>query len=130
VTRTFAPATVRRIERRLYEARDDALARAAALRAGARSVFDDLDRSGLLDEDGHDGFTAGFEHGVMLRLAADAERAAADAEQALRQLHSGSYGICRSCRLPIPVTHLEAVPTTDRCVSCATGGRLVQEAAA
>ena len=39
-------------------------------------------------------------------------------EKALRRLEDGSYGVCRLCDVSIPRARLEAVPTTEICVSC------------
>jgi RNA polymerase-binding transcription factor DksA len=37
---------------------------------------------------------------------------------ALQELADGTYGDCESCRRPIPVARLEAVPYARRCVAC------------
>jgi len=47
-----------------------------------------------------------------------AEIAAID--RALARIASGDYGRCVSCRQPIPVARLEALPAADECVACAT----------
>lgn len=39
---------------------------------------------------------------------------------ALARADKGEYGICAICDEPIPVARLEALPYTDRCVSCAS----------
>ena len=39
---------------------------------------------------------------------------------ALARAEKREYGICSICDEPIPVARLEALPYTDRCVSCAS----------
>ncbi len=39
---------------------------------------------------------------------------------ALSRAEKNEYGICAICDEPIPVARLEALPYTDRCVSCAS----------
>lgn len=39
---------------------------------------------------------------------------------ALARVDKNVYGICAVCDDPIPVGRLEALPYTDRCVSCAS----------
>ncbi|MFI5323484.1 MAG: TraR/DksA family transcriptional regulator [Thermodesulfobacteriota bacterium] len=39
---------------------------------------------------------------------------------ALARVDKDDYGICAICGDPIPVARLEALPYTDRCVSCAS----------
>jgi DnaK suppressor protein len=60
----------------------------------------------------------------VLSLAAMARKRLEDVEAALLRLHSGTYGACRTCRRPIPVARLEAVPEATQCVPCAGGSAL------
>jgi RNA polymerase-binding transcription factor DksA len=39
---------------------------------------------------------------------------------ALSRVEKNEYGVCAVCDDPIPVARLEALPYTDRCVSCAS----------
>lgn len=39
---------------------------------------------------------------------------------ALNRVEKDEYGICSICDDPIPLGRLEALPYTDRCVSCAS----------
>ncbi len=39
---------------------------------------------------------------------------------ALARADKSEYGVCAVCDEPIPVARLEALPYTDRCVSCAS----------
>ena len=60
----------------------------------------------------------------VLSLTALARRRIDEVDAALRRLDAGTYGACRSCRRPIPVARLEAVPEATQCVSCASGSVL------
>ena len=60
----------------------------------------------------------------VLSLAALARRRIDDVDAAIRRIDAGAYGACRSCRQPIPVARLEAVPEATQCVSCASGSVL------
>ncbi len=60
----------------------------------------------------------------VLSLTALARRRIDDVDAALRRLESGTYGGCHTCRRPIPVARLEAVPEASQCVSCASGSVL------
>lgn len=39
---------------------------------------------------------------------------------ALARVDKNEYGVCAVCDEPIPVARLEALPYTDRCVTCAS----------
>lgn len=39
-------------------------------------------------------------------------------ERAIERLQRGSYGLCESCGLAIPVERLSALPATSLCVQC------------
>lgn len=41
-----------------------------------------------------------------------------EAQDALRRLDEGTYGICAACGGPIPYERLEAIPHARRCVGC------------
>ena len=60
----------------------------------------------------------------VLSLTALARRRIDEVDAAIRRIDSGTYGACRSCRRPIPVVRLEAVPEATQCVSCASGSVL------
>ena len=60
----------------------------------------------------------------VLSLTAQARSRIEQVDAALRRLDTGTYGACRSCRRPIPVARLEAVPEATQCVSCASGSAL------
>jgi DnaK suppressor protein len=64
------------------------------------------------------------ERDQVLSLTALARKRLDDVDTALRRLQSGTYGACRTCRRPIPVARLEALPEATQCVSCAGGTAL------
>jgi RNA polymerase-binding transcription factor DksA len=64
---------------------------------------------------------AGRERGDVLTATARAKQRLDDVEAALHRLDTGTYGACRSCRRPIEVPRLEAIPEATRCVPCARG---------
>lgn len=79
----------------------------------------------LADEEGF--AEAGSLHVERDRVLSLAARARARIEQidgALRRLDAGTYGACRTCRQPIPIARLEALPEATQCVSCASGSVL------
>ena len=41
-------------------------------------------------------------------------------ERALKRIESDEYELCVICGEEIPEARLQAIPTTDRCVACAT----------
>ena len=76
------------------------------------------------DEGFAEGDTLHVERDRVLSLTAAAKRRITEVDAALNRLETGTYGACRSCRRPIPVARLEAVPEATQCVSCASGSAL------
>ena len=106
----------------------DALANA---RAVAERLVDDLrdELDGIIStqeadppDDEHDveGSSVGFERARVTALLASAEANLAELRAADERLASGSYGRCEVCGSAIGEDRLAAMPTTRRCVSCAT----------
>lgn len=60
----------------------------------------------------------------IVSMVARARARTEEVDAALRRLDAGTYGACRSCRQPIRVVRLEAVPEATQCVSCASGSAL------
>jgi RNA polymerase-binding transcription factor DksA len=46
-----------------------------------------------------------------------------EVEDALARIHEHRFGVCESCRKPIPKSRLTALPYARRCVSCAKTNR-------
>ena len=79
----------------------------------------------LGDDDGFaEGDSLHVERDRVLSLSAAAKRRIEEVDAALHRLEAGTYGACRSCRRPIPVARLEAVPEATQCVTCASGSAL------
>lgn len=55
---------------------------------------------------------------LMSRLAGQEKRELDEVAAALRRLGSGAYGTCESCREPIALARLRAVPAARYCVHC------------
>ena len=48
-------------------------------------------------------------------------------DAALQRIEDGTYGICRTCGVPISDARLEAVPTATQCVECKSQGDTGQD---
>ena len=55
---------------------------------------------------------------LVSRLAGQDKRELDEIAAALRRLGAGTYGACQSCRAPIAVARLRAVPATRFCLDC------------
>ncbi|MDR5699439.1 TraR/DksA family transcriptional regulator [Agromyces aerolatus] len=55
---------------------------------------------------------------VAAQQAHAARTAMAEIDGALHRIVDGTYGLCTSCREPIPSARLEARPHTEHCVPC------------
>ena len=79
----------------------------------------------LGDDDGFaEGDPLSVERDRILTLATGARRRIEEIDAALTRLDAGAYGMCRTCRRPIPTARLEAVPEATQCVSCGSGPAL------
>jgi DnaK suppressor protein len=61
-----------------------------------------------------------LEREIAEASAARARDAIDDIDAALAKMAGGTYGTCESCRSPIPVERLEAIPHARTCVACPT----------
>jgi len=101
------------------------LADVERLSAAAMELADHTGSQDMADEDGFgEGDTLNVERDQLMVVAAQAQDRIAEIESALSRIDTGSYGVCESCRGPIPEARLEAVPEATRCVSCKSGGIL------
>lgn len=55
---------------------------------------------------------------LVSRLAGQDKRELDEVAEALRRLGSGVYGVCESCRAPIALPRLRAVPAARFCLTC------------
>ena len=65
---------------------------------------------------GADGVAGGFEREQAISKLLDGRLSEID--NALAQLDSGTYGVCKDCTKPIPPRRLEALPFATMCVNC------------
>jgi RNA polymerase-binding transcription factor DksA len=72
------------------------------------------------DEHDPEGTTLAFERTQTAALLAQSQSRLDDVDRALRQHEQGAYGICQKCGEAIPAERLEARPTAQTCVRCAT----------
>jgi RNA polymerase-binding transcription factor DksA len=102
-----------------------------AERAAAVRLVDDLrtELQGIIEgqeaelpDDEHDveGSSIGFERARVTALLAHAETKLAELDEAEARLTAGVYGRCEVCGQPIGDERLAALPTTRRCVTCAS----------
>ena len=105
--------------RRSYREQVERLAAAAEELAQAEQAPDLGDEQGFGEAD-----PISVERDRLLSLRALSRQRLDDIDAAVRRLDAGAYGACRSCRRPIPVVRLEAVPEATQCVSCASGSIL------
>jgi DnaK suppressor protein len=115
-----------------------ALRKLALVRAHPGGVIADLESDsaaiaeataeGPDDEHDAEGSTVGYERARVGGLLARARLELADLDEAAARLASGTYQRCETCGGDIGEARLEALPTTRRCVSCATreGGRTLR----
>jgi RNA polymerase-binding transcription factor DksA len=95
------------------------------LAAAADELADAGESPDLADEQGFaEAGSLGVERDRLLSLQALSRRRLDDIDAAVRRLDAGAYGACRTCRRPIPVARLEAVPEATQCVGCASGSIL------
>ncbi len=59
------------------------------------------------------------------RLAGQDKRELDEIAEALRRLTSGAFGTCETCRQPIGLPRLRAVPATRFCVRCQTAKEVI-----
>jgi RNA polymerase-binding transcription factor DksA len=64
-----------------------------------------------------------LEREVADASAARASEAIEDIDDALARMDAGTYGLCESCGLHIPVERLEVIPHARFCVRCSSARR-------
>jgi DnaK suppressor protein len=120
-TTTFLDAQ----RRELLARREAYAAEAEHATAAAFDLTDEGASQDMADEDGFgEGDTLSVERDRLLVVANDALARVAEIDSALGRVDAGTYGVCESCRKPIPEARLEAVPEATLCVACKTGANL------
>ena len=106
------------VRERLLKRRDELRQRASEASADLRHETDPLsaDFAEQVTQREHDD--------VLGAISSSAQAELQQVEAALRRLEQGYYGICVVCGEDIEPERLAAVPYTDRCRTCAEGGRV------
>jgi len=102
---------------RLLKRRDELRQRASDASADLRHEADPL------SADFAEQVTQRENDDVLGAISHSAREELQQVESALRRLASGRYATCSVCGEDIEPERLDAVPYTDRCRSCAEGGR-------
>jgi RNA polymerase-binding transcription factor DksA len=105
------------VRERLLQRRDELRQRASEASADLRHETDPLsaDFAEQVTQREHDD--------VLGAISSSAQAELQQVEAALRRLASGRYTTCAACGEDIEPERLAAVPYTDRCRTCAEGGR-------
>ena len=101
--------------RRSYRQQVERLAAAAEELADAGATPDLGDEQGFGEAD-----SISVERDRLVSLQSMSRQRLDEIDAAIRRLEAGTYGACRTCRRPIPMARLEAVPEATQCVSCAS----------
>lgn len=105
------------IRRKLEQQKQELMARAAKVRA-------DITRSsGPLDKDFAEQVVQMENDAVLAGIGEATAAELAQINRALAQLSAGSYGVCSHCGQPIDSRRLQALPYSDRCITCADAAR-------
>jgi len=62
--------------------------------------------------------TDNFEQELGLELLQDHEKALREINDALMRIEAGTFGICESCKKPVPKSRLKAKPYARLCLEC------------
>jgi RNA polymerase-binding protein DksA len=101
------------LRRKLEQQKQELLTRAAKVRA-------DITRSsGPLDKDFAEQVVQMENDAVLAGIGEATAAELAQINRALAQLDAGTYGVCSQCGKPIDARRLQALPYSDRCISCA-----------
>ncbi len=107
------PTELDAIRQRLVLQKQELLARAAKVHA-------DITRSsGPLDKDFAEQVVQMENDAVLAGIGEATAAELAQINRALAQLDQGTYGICSNCGKPISERRLQALPYSDRCITCA-----------
>ncbi|MGH8243196.1 MAG: TraR/DksA family transcriptional regulator [Steroidobacteraceae bacterium] len=105
------------VRRKLEQQKQELLARAAKVRA-------DITRSsGPLDKDFAEQVVQMENDAVLAGIGEATAAELAQINRALAQIELGTYGICSNCGQPISERRLQALPYSDRCITCAEAVR-------
>jgi RNA polymerase-binding transcription factor DksA len=101
------------IRQKLQVQKQELLTRAAKVRA-------DITRaSGPLEKDFAEQVVQMENDAVLAGIGEATAAELAQINRALAQLDQGTYGLCSRCGQPIDERRLQALPYSDRCITCA-----------
>ena len=105
------------VRRALLDKKQELMARAAKVRA-------DITRSsGPLEKDFAEQVVQMENDAVLAGIGEATAAELAQINRALAQLDQGTYGVCSQCGQPIGARRLQALPYSDRCITCADMAR-------
>jgi RNA polymerase-binding transcription factor DksA len=107
------PTEFESVRQKLEQQKQELLVRAAKVRA-------DITRSsGPLDKDFAEQVVQMENDAVLAGIGEATAAELAQINRALAQMDAGSYGTCSRCGQPINERRLQALPYSDRCITCA-----------
>lgn len=111
------PADFDAVRRKLEQQKQELLARAAKVHA-------DITRSsGPLDKDFAEQVVQMENDAVLAGIGEATAAELAQINRALAQIDQGNYGTCSHCGQPIGEGRMQALPYSDRCITCADTAR-------
>lgn len=116
----WSTADRRRLARRITTEHERANARAVQLTRAFAAITEAAALAPPDDEHDPDGATVGFERAQVAALLERAHRTLAALERATERLGAGTYGLCVVCGCEIGLDRLDARPTAERCIACAS----------
>jgi RNA polymerase-binding transcription factor DksA len=105
---------------RLAAARDEAARRVEGLTRDFGAIVEEAALATPDDEHDPEGQTLGFERQQLAALLDAARGQVAALDAAIARARDGSYGMCARCGGTIAEERLAAIPTTTRCIACAS----------
>ncbi|MCX8033909.1 MAG: RNA polymerase-binding protein DksA [Thermodesulfovibrio sp.] len=106
-------------QKRIEEIKKKLIKQKEQILVDAGVMLSNLPSEGNLSEIG-DIASQEIDRSFLLRLRDRERKLLKKIEKTLEKIETGSYGICESCGVEIPIERLEARPVTDLCIECKT----------
>jgi RNA polymerase-binding transcription factor DksA len=111
--------TLKRLQQRLLEEREQQLRQADDLAAEAEELAQERDPGDTqFDEESGEGDTINVERERDLLLSATARGIVDSIDRALARMDAGTYGLCIPAGRKLSLERLEAIPYAEECVDC------------
>jgi len=111
------PPDFEAVRSKLLQQKQELLTRAAKVHA-------DITRSsGPLEKDFAEQVVQMENDAVLAGIGEATAAELAQVNRALAKIEQGTYGLCSQCGQPIDERRLQALPYSDRCISCAESAR-------